>query len=124
MIAIANEPGILYRDMFQIEAIPEIYKGVKIHIRDFQKINYSMGQSKYDHCIIPPLLPLLPLPPLLTKAIVYFFSWKSLIRPDVDPKELGVNFTDSTKQGLAAVYEYGQQKGKDFIKQWSALNLL
>jgi len=32
-----------------------------------------MGQSKDDHCILPPLLP------LLTKAIVYFFSWKSLM---------------------------------------------
>jgi hypothetical protein len=69
VIAIANEPGILYRDMFQVEAIPEIYKGMKIHI----------------------------------------------IRSDVDPKDLGVNFTDATKQGLAAVYEHGQQKGKEFI---------
>ncbi|BCL33769.1 hypothetical protein [Nostoc sp. MS1] len=72
VIAIANEPGTLYRDMFQVEAIPEVYKGVKIHI----------------------------------------------IQPDVDPKDLGVNFTDVTEEGLAAVYEHGWQKGKEFVKRW------
>jgi hypothetical protein len=68
VIAIANEPGTLYQDMFQVEAIPQMYKGVKIHI----------------------------------------------IQPDVDPKELGVHFTDATEEGLAAVYQHGFQKGKVF----------
>lgn len=69
VIAIANEPGVLYRDMFQLEAIPETYKGVAIHI----------------------------------------------IKPDVDLKEFGVNFTDATEEGLFAVYQHGQHKGKEFL---------
>lgn len=32
VVAIANEPGTLYQDMFQLEVIPESYKGVSIHI--------------------------------------------------------------------------------------------
>ncbi|KAB8331016.1 hypothetical protein SD80_025970 [Scytonema tolypothrichoides VB-61278] len=32
VIAIANEPGTLYQDMFHLEAIPESYKGISIHI--------------------------------------------------------------------------------------------
>ncbi|MDZ7957308.1 MAG: hypothetical protein RMY34_05295 [Aulosira sp. DedQUE10] len=52
--------------------------------RDFQKINYAMSQSKYHHGILPPLLQELPQPPLLTKVIVYFFSWKSLIANGID----------------------------------------
>ncbi|MBG1267086.1 hypothetical protein [Nostoc sp. WHI] len=70
VIAIANEPGTLYRDMFQLEAIPETYKGVRIHI----------------------------------------------IRPDVDPKEYQVNFTDATEAGLVAVYQHGKEKGKEFVE--------
>lgn len=72
VIAISNEPGTLYRDMFQLEAIPENYKGVTIHV----------------------------------------------IRPDIDPKELGVNFTDATEEGLSAVYRHGEEKGKEFIARW------
>ncbi|QLE55341.1 hypothetical protein [Nostoc sp. TCL26-01] len=68
VIAIANEPGILYRDMFQLEAISQSYQGANIHI----------------------------------------------IQPDVDPKELGVNFTDATAAGLRAVYQHGVDKGKEF----------
>lgn len=70
VIAIANEPGTLYQDMFQVEAIPQIYQGVKIHI----------------------------------------------IQPDIDPKDLGVNFTDATQAGLTAVYKHGLQKGQEFIQ--------
>ena len=70
VIAIANEPGTLYRDMFQIEAIPQSYKGVNIHI----------------------------------------------IKPDVDPKEVGVDFRKATEEGFAAVYQHGQQKGQEFIE--------
>ncbi|MEO0969136.1 MAG: hypothetical protein AAFX80_12610 [Cyanobacteria bacterium J06639_18] len=63
VIAIANEPGTLYRDMFQLEEIPGNYRGVDIHI----------------------------------------------IKPDVDPKEFGVDFTDATPEGLSALYKHGQE---------------
>lgn len=76
VIAISNEPRTLYRDMFQLEAIPENYKGVTINV----------------------------------------------IQPDIDPKELGVNFTDATEEGLLAVYRHGEEKGKEFIIRWSPLN--
>jgi hypothetical protein len=75
VIAIANEPGILYRDMFQRETIPESYKGIDIHI----------------------------------------------IKPDVDPQELEVNFTDATVGGLFAVYRHGEEKGKEFLASDQAL---
>lgn len=65
VITIANEPGTLYRDMFQLEEIPETYQGVDIHI----------------------------------------------IRPDVDPQELGVNFTNATPEGLSALYKHGEKVG-------------
>ena len=61
-----NEPGILYRDMFQLEEIPGNYQGVDIHI----------------------------------------------IRPDVDPQEFGVNFTDATPEGLSALYKHGEEVGE------------
>ncbi len=32
VVAIANEPGTFYQDMFQLEAIPDSYKGASIHI--------------------------------------------------------------------------------------------
>ena len=69
VIAIANEPGKLYRDMFQLEEIPGNYQGVNIHI----------------------------------------------IRPDVDPQELGVNFTDATPEGLSALYKHGEEIGKRML---------
>lgn len=72
VIAINNEPGIFYRDMFGLEIIPESYKGVDIHI----------------------------------------------IKPDTNPKEMGVDFTDATAEGLLAVYQYGQEKGKEFLAKW------
>jgi hypothetical protein len=71
VVAIANEPGTLYRDMFQLEAISTHYQGVPIHI----------------------------------------------IRPDVDLKELGVNFTSATEEGLFAVYRHGEEKGREFINR-------
>jgi hypothetical protein len=75
-IAIANEPGTLYRDMFQLQPIPENYKGVDIHI----------------------------------------------IKPDVDPQEFGVSFTDATVEGFCAVYQHGKDKGQEFIARWTATN--
>ncbi len=71
-IAIANEPGTMYQDMFHIEPIPTHSRGVPIHI----------------------------------------------IRPDVHLKELGVDFTRATPDGLVAVYRHGRDKGSDFIRKW------
>ncbi len=69
VIAISNEPGTLYRDMFQLEEIPKNYRGVEIHI----------------------------------------------IKPDVDPQELGVNFTDATPEGLSALYKHGEEIGERML---------
>ena len=71
-IAIANEPGTMYEDMFHIEPIPTHSHGVPIHI----------------------------------------------IRPDVQLKELGVDFTRATPDGLVAVYRHGRDKGSEFIRKW------
>ncbi|NER23614.1 MAG: hypothetical protein F6J86_36820 [Symploca sp. SIO1B1] len=38
-----------------------------------------------------------------------------IIKPDVEPKDLGVDFTSATEQGLHAVYKHGQEKGEEFI---------
>ena len=73
VIAISNEPGIFYRDMFQLEAIPNNYKDANIYI----------------------------------------------IKPDVDTRELGVDFTDATKEGLVAVYQHGIEKGEEFVRQFN-----
>jgi hypothetical protein len=40
------------------------------------------------------------------------------IRPDLHLKELGVDFTKATPDGLVAVYQHGQAKGSEFINQW------
>lgn len=72
VIAISNESGIFYRDMFGLEAIPASYQGVSIHT----------------------------------------------IKPDIDPKEMGVDFTNATPDGLLDVYKHGQQKGQEFLTIW------
>ena len=72
VIAISNEPGTFYRDMFGLEIIPENYQGVDIHI----------------------------------------------IKPDTDLKEMGVDFTNATPEGLLAVYKHGQEKGREFLANW------
>ncbi|MEM7712318.1 MAG: hypothetical protein AAF349_01780 [Cyanobacteria bacterium P01_A01_bin.68] len=72
VIAISNEPGTSYRDMFGLEIIPENYQGVDIHI----------------------------------------------IKPDTDLKEMGVDFTNATPEGLLAVYKHGQEKGREFLANW------
>jgi hypothetical protein len=40
-----------------------------------------------------------------------------IIKPDVDTRELGVDFTNATTEGLVAVYQHGIEKGKEFAKQ-------
>jgi hypothetical protein len=71
-IAIANEPGIMYQDMFHIDRIPSYSHHTPIHI----------------------------------------------IRPDVHLKQLGVDFTKATPDGLISVYQHGRLKGTEFINQW------
>jgi hypothetical protein len=41
-----------------------------------------------------------------------------IIRPDVHLKELGVDFTKATPDGLVAVYRHGRDKGSEFIRKW------
>ncbi len=74
-IAIANEPGTMYRDMFHLDPIPSHIHGVPIHI----------------------------------------------IRPDVHLKELGVDFTKATPDGLVAVYRHGRDKGAEFVSKWNRI---
>ncbi|WP_315791474.1 hypothetical protein [Fischerella sp. JS2] len=38
-----------------------------------------------------------------------------VIKPDIDPKEFEVNFINATVEGLAVLYQHGQEKGKEFI---------
>ncbi len=71
-IAIANEPGTMYQDMFHIDPVPTHSHNVPIHI----------------------------------------------IRPDVQLKELGVDFTRATPAGLIAAYQHGLSKGAEFARQW------
>ena len=71
-IAIANEPGTMYQDMFHIDPVPAYSHNTPIH----------------------------------------------LIRPDVHLKELGVDFTKATPNGLIAVYQHGLTKGIEFARQW------
>jgi hypothetical protein len=72
-IAIANEPGTMYGDMFHIDPIPSHSHGVPIHT----------------------------------------------IRPDVHLKQLGVDFTKATPDGLVAVYRHGRDKGAEFVSKWN-----
>ena len=69
VIAIATEPGNLYRDLFQLEVIPTQYQQVPIQI----------------------------------------------IQPDINLKELGVDFFQATPEGIAAVYQHGLEKGRKFL---------
>jgi hypothetical protein len=72
VIAIANEPGLLYRDMGQIEPLPTVWKNVPIRT----------------------------------------------IQPDIDPKNIGVDFTSATAEGLMLLYRHGEEKGQAFLKDW------
>jgi hypothetical protein len=40
-----------------------------------------------------------------------------LIRPDIDPKDLGADFTDATAAGLLATYRHGEEKGQTFLRE-------
>lgn len=73
IVAIATEPGILYRDMFRSEPIPDVWEGVSIHI----------------------------------------------IRPDTDLATMGTDFTEVSEEGMVRVYEYGKEKGREFLQAYT-----
>jgi hypothetical protein len=39
------------------------------------------------------------------------------IKPDINLKEFGVDFTKASKEGIEKVFEYGSEKGNEFIKK-------
>jgi predicted acylesterase/phospholipase RssA len=73
VIAIATDPGALYRDIFADQEVPGTLKGVPIHI----------------------------------------------VRPDMNLKDIGVDYTTCTQAGLIAAFEHGIQKGVEFLTAWS-----
>lgn len=76
VIAIATEPGPLYRDLFRRSVIPATWAGT-------------------------PIYP---------------------IAPARDPRELGVDFTSATEDGLRALYAEGEAAGQAFLaaEEWAA----
>jgi hypothetical protein len=72
IIAIATEPGTLYRDIFGLEAIRDRHKDIPI----------------------------------------------AIVKPDIDSKELGVDFTKATEEGLLLMYRHGEEKGRAFIDEY------
>lgn len=75
VIAIATEPGTVYRDMFRRERIPSRWQETIIHI----------------------------------------------IQPERDLAALGTDFTAMTEEGMEAVYEYGKERGREFLQdhEWT-----
>ena len=71
VIAIATEPGDLYRDWFRQEVIPKQIRQTTIH----------------------------------------------QIKPDLNLKQLGVDFFHATPEGLATVYQHGWNKGREFFER-------
>ena len=51
-----------------------------------------------------------PIGSKLNKSSIYW------IKPEINLKELGVDFTKASKEGIEKVFEYGIEKGKEFIK--------
>jgi predicted acylesterase/phospholipase RssA len=47
-----------------------------------------------------------------------------VIRPDIDPAEMGVSYTTGTMDGLSAVYEHGNEKGFSYMKSYLEDGLL
>jgi hypothetical protein len=72
VIAISNEPGPLYQDMFHLETVPHCYEQTRIHV----------------------------------------------IQPALHLKEIGVDFTKTSPSGLVAAYQYGQERGAEFLANW------
>jgi hypothetical protein len=38
-----------------------------------------------------------------------------IIQPDINPKDMGVDVFQATPEGLAAVYQHGLDKGREFL---------
>jgi hypothetical protein len=71
VIAIATEPGIFYRDLFQDRHLPHSHNGARIiHVQ-----------------------------------------------PDTDPRDMGVDFTRASEQGIADLYQHGVEKGREVVQQ-------
>lgn len=47
-----------------------------------------------------------------------------VIRPERDPGEMGAGFTDMTEEGMVRVYEYGKEKGREFLGGWRPRGLM
>ena len=73
IIAIASEPGPVYRDMFQTDLIPDEWNGIPI----------------------------------------------AIIQPDRNVATMGTDFTSVTEDGLVSVYEYGKEKGREFLQTYN-----
>jgi predicted acylesterase/phospholipase RssA len=71
VIAIATEPGVFYRDLFQDRPMPDSHNGT---------------------------------------SIVH-------VQPDTDPKEMGVEFTRASEQGIADLYQHGVEKGREVVER-------
>jgi len=70
IIAIATEPGDIYRNFFSDEPLGDEVRGSKVH-------------------------------------------W---IKPDDNLKNMGVDFTKATEEGYKRVFQYGIEKGNEFVK--------
>ena len=69
VVAVATEPGPLWRDLFRRERIPRRWGSTSIHV----------------------------------------------IRPEQEPRDLGVDFADASEDGLLAVYRHGEEQGRAFL---------
>jgi hypothetical protein len=41
-----------------------------------------------------------------------------VVRPDVDLKDLGVDYTECTDEGLLTAFRHGREKGREFLARW------
>jgi hypothetical protein len=41
-----------------------------------------------------------------------------VVRPGIDLKEIGVDYTACTDEGLLAVFQHGKERGREFLAQW------
>lgn len=41
-----------------------------------------------------------------------------VVRPGTDLKDIGVDYTECTDEGLLAVFRHGEERGREFLAQW------
>jgi hypothetical protein len=46
----------------------------------------------------------------------------SIIRPERDIATMDADFTSATEKGMVAVYEYGQEVGREFVRTFRPRN--